>query len=60
MPRRCSYAEERESYSGELRQLLFGVGRSATHRILFAIEKQAVYILRVRHISQQDLGEDDL
>jgi len=60
MPRRCSYAEEREYFPGELRQLLFGIGSRATHRIVFTIEHETVYILRVRSTSQQSLGENEL
>jgi len=55
MPHRCSYAQERDFYSGELRQLLFGLENRVTHRIVFTIEGQTVTILRVRHTSQQDL-----
>jgi plasmid stabilization system protein ParE len=43
-----------------LRQLLFGVGRRATHRIVFAINADSVIILRVRHSSQDALAVDDL
>jgi len=60
MPRRCSHATERELYSGELRQLLFGVAQRVTHRVVFTIEADAVIVLRVRHTSQHHLGEDEL
>ena len=42
--------------SGELRLLYFGIGRKATHRIVFTIEKQAVFVLAVLHQRQQDYG----
>ena len=53
MPRRCALAREHEMYSGELRQLHFGVGRRTTHRIVFAIEGETVFILAVLHQRQQ-------
>lgn len=43
MPRRCAFAREQDMYSGELRQLHFGIGRKATHRIIFTIEGQIVF-----------------
>ena len=54
MPLGCSLAHDQDAYDGELRQLLFGIGRRATHRILFTIEESTVVILRVLHHAQQD------
>ncbi|QDU57866.1 type II toxin-antitoxin system RelE/ParE family toxin [Aeoliella mucimassa] len=42
-----------------LRQLLFGIGRRPTHRIILAINDQQVTVLRVRHVAQQDLESDE-
>jgi len=55
MPRRCTFAREQETFSGELRQLLFGIGRKTTHRIVFTIEDQTVLVLAVLHQRQQGL-----
>lgn len=57
MPRRCAFAREQTMHSGELRQLYFGIGRQATHRIVFTIEDQTVFILAVLHQRQSNLGE---
>ena len=59
MPHRCALAREHEAFADELRQLLFGIGRKATHRILFTIEDQTVMILRVLHHAQQDVTADE-
>ncbi|MDZ4658204.1 MAG: hypothetical protein SH868_11560 [Bythopirellula sp.] len=41
-------------------QLLYGLGRRPTHRILFGIESETVIIFRVRHTSQDALTGEDL
>ena len=53
-------AAENRRFPFELRQLNFGLGRQPSHRILFTIRPECVYILAVRHVSQQQLGPDDL
>ena len=61
MPNRCSLARENKYFSQEIRQLLYGKGRTS-YRILFTIleigEVQTVRILHVRHSSQQSIGEN--
>ena len=61
MPNRCSLARENKYFSQEIRQLLYGRGRSS-YRILFTIleigEVHTVRILHVRHSSQQSIGEE--
>jgi plasmid stabilization system protein ParE len=60
MPNRCSLARENKYFSQEIRQFLYGRGRTS-YRILFTIleigEVQTVRILHVRHSSQQSIGE---
>jgi plasmid stabilization system protein ParE len=60
MPKRCPLARENEFFSQEIRQLLYGKGRS-TYRILFTIlEEQDTSVVRILHIrygAQQNLGE---
>ena len=56
MPRRCAFARDQDMYSGELRQLYFGIGRKATHRIIFAIEGHTVTILAILHQRQEGFG----
>jgi plasmid stabilization system protein ParE len=60
MPERCSLAPESELLAQGVRQLLFGLGRRATHRAVFAIDGDIVVIFRVRHTSQDALTIDDL
>jgi len=57
---RHSVALENQSLPVELRQLSFGLGRRPTHRVLFTIRPEGVYIVRVRHVSQDAVGPDDL
>jgi toxin ParE1/3/4 len=53
-PARCPFAPERETFGLEIRQLLF-----EKYRILFVIEDESVYVLRVRHGAQETLKPDD-
>lgn len=61
MPKRCPLARENESFSQEIRQLLYGRGRNS-YRILFTIlegqDMSTIRILHIRHASQQTMGED--
>ena len=59
-PSRCPHAPESNLHPSGLRQLLFGIGKHPTHRIIFTIEEDTVTIIRVRHTSQQDLEVGDL
>lgn len=43
-----------------IRQASFGIGRRATHRIIFGIVDQAVIVYRVRALKQDAIGVDDL
>ncbi|MGP1382193.1 MAG: type II toxin-antitoxin system RelE/ParE family toxin [Thainema sp.] len=60
MPKRCPLARENSYFSQEIRQLVYGKGRSS-YRVLFTIleeqERATVRILHIRHGSQQALGE---
>jgi plasmid stabilization system protein ParE len=61
MPTRCSLARENEFFSQDVRQLLYGRGRSV-YRIIFTIvgdpDRLTVRILRIRHVSQSTIGEE--
>lgn len=59
MPRRCSLAAENARLPFELRELLFGIGSRATHRVLFEVDGELVIIHRVRHTAQDRLSEKD-
>ena len=58
-PRRCSLAKEKEVFSEEVRQLLYGKKRKR-YRVLFTIREDIVYILFVRHTAQALLTEEDI
>jgi plasmid stabilization system protein ParE len=60
MPKRCAIAKETEHFSQEIRQLLYGKGRSMYRFLFTVLEDQAVptvRILHVRHALQRPLGE---
>src|SRR5688572_27231577 len=52
MPERFSAATETDLLAQGVRQLLFGLGRRPTHRVVFTIDHNTVVVLRVRHTSQ--------
>jgi hypothetical protein len=59
-PERCSLSIENEGMPFETRQLLFGLSRRPTHRVLFTIRPECVYVLAVLHVAQDLIGPDDL
>jgi plasmid stabilization system protein ParE len=56
LPGRCRLAPENASVPFEMRQLLYGQ-RPHKYRILFTIEGEVVYVLRIRHGRRRHLGE---
>ena len=58
MPDRCPLVPELALSMTGIRQLLFGVGRHPTHRIIFVIEDDLVTVLRVRHHRQGEIGPE--
>jgi plasmid stabilization system protein ParE len=56
MPGRCPLAPENASVSFEMRQLLYG-RKPHVYRILFTIEDDMVYALRIRHGRRRRLDE---
>ena len=56
-PERCSLAAENEHTKQEIRQLLFGVSKKPTHRVLFYVDKRSVVVFRVLHTAQATLDE---
>ncbi len=59
-PEQSSSVAESDLSAAGIRQRLYGLGRRATHRILFAIDGTDVVVLRVRHTSQDALTLDDV
>ena len=58
MPYRCSLAFENNFLEEEIRQLIYGKGRSA-YRILFTITGDIVQILFVRYVAQKPLSSQE-
>jgi plasmid stabilization system protein ParE len=61
-PERHGFSRENSLYDlpFEVRQLLYGLGKKATHRAVFEIRGDAVYVLAIRHLAQDDLSLKDL
>lgn len=58
-PDRFGLAREDSSFPVSVRQLLYGAGRRVTHRALFTIRDDMVYVFSIRHVAQKDLSPDD-
>src|SRR3954470_13754735 len=54
-PDRCALAPENDQFPHEVRQLNFGIGRKATHRLVYVIRPNEVMILRVLHLARQEI-----
>jgi plasmid stabilization system protein ParE len=54
-PDRFPVATESDRFPYEVRQRTFGIGRKATHRLVYVIRPNEVMILRVRHLAQQEI-----
>jgi len=59
-PHRCALAQENDAFPYEIRQLHYGVGKRPTHRVVFTIRPDMVFVLRVRHLAQDELSPDDV
>lgn len=56
---RHGLAPENDAFSIEVRQTLFGLGRHPTHRILFTIRDDSIYVFAVRHVAEDAVQSDD-
>jgi hypothetical protein len=56
-PERCPISPESEAFDVVVRQLIHGK-KPSTYRILFSIQEEKVYILRVRSTRQQSLLDE--
>jgi plasmid stabilization system protein ParE len=57
---RCSKATENDQLPFEVRQLNFGLGRRPTHRVLFTLRPECIYVLTVIHVAQDAVGLEDI
>lgn len=60
MPERYGFAPEKDLVEQGVRQMLCGVGRRPTHRVVFVVDGDEVVVLRVRGVAQDVLGVKDL
>lgn len=56
----CPLATEKVLRPEGIRQLLFGIGKRPTHRIVFSVDEQEVIVLRIRHVGRGRLRKKDL
>ena len=59
-PERCGLAHENPQFPCPVHELLYGLGSSITHRALFSIRPDMVYVFSIRHVAQRDLSPDDM
>lgn len=61
-PQRHALARETELYPLPFpaRQLLYGSGNSPTHRAVFEVRGNTVFVVAIRHLAQDDLPTDEL
>lgn len=59
-PKRYALAAESSAFPFEVRQLNYGTGRKPTHRALFTIRGEIVYVFSIRHLAQKPVTPDDL
>ena len=52
-PDRFPLADEDDTFPYPLRELLYGLGRKKTHRVLFVVRPNAVVIYAIRHVAQK-------
>lgn len=57
-PGRWALAPENDSFPFEVRQLLYALGSKPTHRALFTIQPDLVYIFAIRHVAQEPITPD--
>lgn len=58
-PSRCPLAADCDDFPFEVRELRFGLGTRPTHRALFTIRPDMVFVFLIRHLAQRDVTADD-
>ena len=59
-PDRYSLVPEDHLFEFAVRQLLYGLGNKTTHRAVFRIFEDRVFVYTIRHLHQKDLTAEDL
>jgi hypothetical protein len=55
---RYPLARENDQFPYEVRVMNYGVGSRPTHRALYTIRPNAVVVLSIRSVAQQDVSPD--
>jgi plasmid stabilization system protein ParE len=53
-------ARESSRFPVEIREVSYGTGSKPTHRAVFTIRQDMVYILAIRHLAQDDLTAESI
>jgi plasmid stabilization system protein ParE len=59
-PEHHPLAIENDRFPNEVRELRFGLGRRPSHRVLFSIRPDCIFVFKLRHVSQDAVDPDDL
>ena len=59
-PRQWPIAAENDLFPIEIRQMNYGLGNKPTHRAIFTVRPNMVYVLFVRHLAQEPVTPDHL
>jgi plasmid stabilization system protein ParE len=59
-PERWPFAPENSLVIHQLRQFHFGLGKKPSHRAIYTIRPDMVFVLSIRHVAQGPLEADDL
>jgi hypothetical protein len=59
-PDRFGVARESRKFAYTVRELLYGLGTSVTHRALFTVWHDTVIVFSIRHVSQKDVSPDEV
>jgi plasmid stabilization system protein ParE len=52
-------ARENDEFPFALREMLYGLGKRKTHRVLFVIRPDKVVVHQVRHVAQRNMTTDN-
>src|SRR5438046_1792075 len=52
-PDRFPLADEDDTFPYPLREMLYGLGRKKTHRVMFVVRRNVVVIYAIRHVAQK-------
>jgi len=59
-PTRYALSANSDRFPVEIREMLYRPGRRPTRRVHFTIRPDSIYVLAVRHVSQDAFSPDDL